>query len=57
MEQDMFTKTLFAITAALVVATSVVSTANAQRGHPLTQAEQNWFDTATGRDHGMPSHR
>ena len=51
----MFTKTLLAITAALVVATSIVSTANAQRNvQPFTQAEQNWFDTATGRDDGMP---
>ena len=53
----MFTKTLLAITAALVVATSMVSTANAQRGQPFAQAEQNWFDNATGRDDGMPSHR
>ena len=57
----MFTKTLIALTAALVVTTSV---ANAQRAprqehqavQPSPDAERNWFDTATGRDDGMPRH-
>jgi hypothetical protein len=57
----MFTKTIIAATAALVVATSFASVANAQRAprqhqavQPFTDAERNWFDTATGRDDGMP---
>ena len=55
----MITKTLFAITTALVVATSIMSTANAQQRpvQPFTQAEQIWFDLATGRDDGMPHQR
>jgi hypothetical protein len=60
----MFTKTLLALTAALVVTTSLASAANAQRVprpehqavQPFTDAERNWFDTATGRDDGMPRH-
>ena len=59
----MFTKTLIALTAALVVTTSLASVANAQRAprqqhavQPFTDAERNWFDTATGRDDGMPRH-
>jgi hypothetical protein len=58
----MFTKTMIALTAALVVTTSLASVANAQRAprqqhqavQPFTDAERNWFDTATGRDDGMP---
>ena len=58
----MFTKTLLVLTAALVVTTW--SVANAQRAprqehqavQPFTNAERNWFDTATGRDDGMPRH-
>jgi len=57
----MFTKTIIALTAALVVSTSLASVANAQRAprqhqavQPFTDAERNWFDTATGRDDGMP---
>jgi len=55
----MFTKTFFALATALVVASSIVSTANAQQRplQPFTQAEQNWFDQATGRDDGMPHNR
>jgi len=60
----MFTKTILALTAALVVTTSLASVANAQRAtrqqhqavQPFTDAERNWFDTATGRDDGMPRH-
>ena len=45
----MFTKTIIALTAALVVTTSLVSVADAQRaprqqaGQPFTEAERNWF--------------
>lgn len=45
----MIGKALFAIVAALVVATSLVSVADAQRaprpnaGQPFTEAERNWF--------------
>jgi hypothetical protein len=46
----MFTKTLLALTAALVVATSFVSVADAaqraprqQAVQPFTEAERNWF--------------
>jgi hypothetical protein len=59
----MFTKTIVAATAALVLATSFASVANAQRAprqqqavQPFTDAERNWFDLATGRDDGMPRH-
>lgn len=46
----MISKTLIAFTAALVVATSLVSVADAQRaprqnaGQPFTEAERNWFE-------------
>ena len=46
----MINKTLIALTAALVVATSLVSVADAQRtprpnaGQPFTEAERNWFE-------------
>jgi hypothetical protein len=46
----MFGKTLIALTAALVVATSLVSVADAQRaprpnaGQPFSEAERNWFE-------------
>jgi hypothetical protein len=56
----MFTKTLVALTAALVVTTSVANAQRAPRQHhavqPFTDAERNWFDTATGREDGMPRH-
>jgi hypothetical protein len=59
----MFTKTLVALTAALVVTTSLASVANAQRAprqhqavQPFTDAERNWFEAAEGRDSGMPRH-
>ena len=59
----MITKTLLAATAALVLATSFASVADAQRAprqhqavQPFTDAERNWFDLATGRDDGMPRH-
>ena len=59
----MITKTILAATAALVLATSFASVADAQRAprqhqaaQPFTDAERNWFDTATGRDDGMPRH-
>jgi hypothetical protein len=55
----MFTKTLMALTAALVVATSFASVAHAQRAQgqavqPFTEAERNWFAIPEGRDDGMP---
>jgi hypothetical protein len=57
----MFTKIIIALTAALVITTSLVSVADAQRAsrqhqavQPFTDAERNWFDAATGRDDGMP---
>lgn len=46
----MIGKTLIAFAAALVVATSLVSTADAQRtprpnaGQPFTETERNWFE-------------
>jgi hypothetical protein len=59
----MITKTILAATAALVVVTSFASVADAQRAprqqqavQPFTDAERNWFETATGRDGGMPRH-
>lgn len=59
----MITKTILAATAALVLATSFASVADAQRAprqqqavQPFTDAERNWFDLATGRDDGMPRH-
>jgi len=45
----MISKTLIALTAALVVTTSLVSVADAQRaprpnaGQPFTEVERNWF--------------
>jgi hypothetical protein len=57
----MITKTLIALTAALVVTTSLVSVADAQRAprqqqtvQPFTDAERNWFEIPEGRDGGMP---
>jgi hypothetical protein len=48
----MLTKTIIALTFAVVATTSLVSAANAQRAQqgvqPFTAAEQNWFDTAEG---------
>ena len=59
----MFTKTIIALTAALVVDTSFASVANAQRAarqqqsvQPFTEAERNWFQIPEGRDDGMPRH-
>lgn len=59
----MITKTLLAATAALVLATSLVSVADAQRAprqheavQPFTDAERNWFEIPQGRDGGMPRH-
>jgi hypothetical protein len=57
----MITKTLLAATAALVLATSFVSVADAQRARheavqPFTDAERNWFEIPQGRDGGMPRH-
>jgi hypothetical protein len=59
----MLTKTIIALTAALVVATSFASVANAQRAsrqqqsvQPFTEAERNWFQIPEGRDDGMPRH-
>ena len=46
----MIAKTLIALTAALVVTTSLASVADAQRaprpnaGAPFTEAERNWFE-------------
>jgi len=57
----MFTKTILALAAALVVATSFASVADAQRAprqqqavQPFTDAERNWFAIPEGRDDGMP---
>ena len=51
----MFTKTMLALTAAFVVATSVVSVAEAQQRaprqqavQPFTEAERNWFRIPEG---------
>lgn len=51
----MFTKTMIALTAAFVVATSLVSVAEAQRAprqqqavQPFTEAERNWFQISEG---------
>lgn len=59
----MITKTLLAATAALVLATSFVSVADAQRAprqhqavQPFTDAERNWFEIPQGREDGMPRH-
>jgi hypothetical protein len=55
----MFTKTLIALAATLVVATSFASVADAQRAprqqavQPFTDAERNWFAIPEGRDDGM----
>jgi hypothetical protein len=53
----MFTKALIAATAALVVTTSLVSVADAQRAprqqqtvQPFTDAERNWFAIPEGRE-------
>jgi hypothetical protein len=52
----MFAKTLIALTAALVVTTSLVSVADAQRAprqqavQPFTDAERNWFAIPEGRE-------
>ena len=58
----MFTKTILTATAALVLATSFASVADAQRAprqqavQPFTDAERNWFEIPQGRDGGMPRH-
>ena len=50
----MFTKTITALIAALVVTTSLVSVADAQRAprqqavQPFTEAERNWFQIPEG---------
>jgi hypothetical protein len=54
----MFTKTVIALTAALVVTTSFASVADAQRAprqqkqvvQPFTEEERNWFEIPQGRD-------
>jgi hypothetical protein len=55
----MITKTILAATAALVLATSFASVADAQRAprqqQSVTDAERNWFAIPQGRDDGMPS--
>ena len=53
----MITKTILAATAALVLATSFASVADAQRAprqqqqpvQPFTDAERNWFEIPQGR--------
>jgi len=59
----MITKTILAATAALVLATSFASVADAQRAprqqqavQSFTDAERNWFEIPQGRDGGMPRH-
>ncbi len=53
-ETTMFTKTIIALTAVLVVTTSLVSVADAQRAprqqavQPFTEAERNWFQIPEG---------
>jgi hypothetical protein len=53
-DMTMFTKTMIALTAALVVATSLVSVAEAQRAprqkavQSFTDAERNWFQIPEG---------
>jgi hypothetical protein len=47
----MFTKTLTVLLTALALATTFVPVANAQ---PNSEAERQWFETAEGRDDGMP---
>jgi hypothetical protein len=50
----MFTKTVIAFTAALVLTTSLASVADAQRSprqqavQPFTEAERNWFQIPEG---------
>ncbi len=51
----MFSKSLIALSAALIVVTSLASAANAQRAPrqsmpAFSEAEQNWFDIAEGRE-------
>jgi hypothetical protein len=52
----MFAKTLIALTAALVVTTSLVSVADAQRAprqqavQAFSDAERNWFEIPEGRE-------
>jgi hypothetical protein len=60
-ENTMVRKTIVAVTAALVVATSFASVANAQRAprqnqavQSFTDVERNWFTIPEGRDDGMP---
>jgi hypothetical protein len=59
----MITKTILAATAALILAMSFASVADAQRAsrqqqavQPFTEAERNWFEIPQGRDGGMPRH-
>jgi hypothetical protein len=51
----MFTKTIVALTTALVVSTSLMSVADAQRAprqqqavQPFTEVERNWFEIPEG---------
>lgn len=52
----MISKTMIAVTAALFVATSLVSVAEAQRAprqqavQPFTDAERNWFEIPEARE-------
>jgi hypothetical protein len=52
----MFTKTLIALTAAVVVSTALASVAEAQRAprpqvvQPFTDAERNWFEIPEQRE-------
>ena len=57
----MIRNTILGFAAALVVATSFASAADAQRAprqqqsvQPFTDAERNWFAIPEGRDDGMP---
>ena len=52
----MFTKTIIALCAAVTVATSFASVADAQtrRVQPFTEAERLWFSIPEGRDDHLP---
>jgi hypothetical protein len=55
-DMAMFTKTLIAFTAAVVVSTALASVAEAQRAprqqavQPFTEAERNWFEIPEQRE-------
>jgi hypothetical protein len=57
-DTTMFTKIIIAFCAVLTLATSLVSTANAQTRQqavqPFTQGERLWFLHAEGRDDHLP---